>query len=214
MGFLSKLWTEGFRRFAECLNPLFNMPCRTTARNGIMKDFVEKKSELLKILKNSDSRFSLTADMWTSNQTLGYICVICHFIDNEWKMQKRIIKYIDVKTPHIGAELFKNILNCIQDWGIEDRLFGITLDNAASNNTMVDLLRSNLVDKKVLHVQGKLFHHRCAGHVINLIVKDGLKFVESIVGNIRESIKYIRSSQSRKQMFKEIIAQEGIKSKK
>jgi len=99
-------------------------------------------------------------------------------------------------------------------WGIEDRLFGITLDNVASNDTMVDLLRSNLVDKKVLHIQGKLLHHRCAGHVINLVVKDGLKFVESIVENSRESIKYIRSSQSRKQMFKVIIAQEAIKSKK
>jgi hypothetical protein len=119
-----------------------------------------------------------------------------------------------VKTPHTGVESFNNVFNCIQDWGIEAKLFGITLDNASANDIMIDMLRLNLVDKKVLPFNGELFHHRCAGHVINLIVKDGLKFVEPIVENIRESVKYIRSSQSRKQMFKEIIAQEGIKSKR
>jgi hypothetical protein len=45
-------------------------------------------------------------------------------------------------------------------------------------------------------------------------VKDGLKFVEPIVDNIRESIKYLHSSTSRKQMFKEIVAREGITTKK
>jgi hypothetical protein len=115
------------------------------------------------------------------------------------------------KTPHTGVELFNNIQNCIQDWSIEDKLFGITLDNAAANNTM---LRHNLVDKKFLPAQGELLHPWCAGHVLNLIVKDGLRVVESIVVNIRESFKYIHGSQSRKQMFKEIIAQEGITYKK
>ena len=38
--------------------------------------------------------------------------------------------------------------------------------------------------------------------------------MESVVVNFRESVKYIHGSQSRKQMFKEIIAQEGITCKK
>jgi len=201
---------DGFRSFVSSLNPLFKVPCRTTAKNECMKVFHEKKAALKETLQNESCRFSLTTDMWTSNQTLGYIVVTCHFIDAEWKLQKRIIKFIDVKTPHTGVELFNNIQNCIQDWSIEDRLFGITLDNAAANNTMIDLLRKNLVDKKFLPAEGKLLHHRCAGHVINLIVKDGLRVVESVIVNIRESVKYIRGSQSRKQMFKEIIAQKGL----
>jgi hypothetical protein len=45
-------------------------------------------------------------------------------------------------------------------------------------------------------------------------VKDGLKFVEPVVDNIRESIKYLCSSTSRKQMFREIVAREGITCKR
>ena len=182
---------DGFRSFVSSLNPLFKIPCRTTARNECMQVFHEKKVALKETLQNKNYRFSLTTNMWTINQTLCYTIVTCHFIDAEGKLQKRIIKFIDVKTPHTGVELFNNIQNCIQDWSIEDRLFGITLDNAAANNSMIDLLRHNLVDKKFLPAEGKLHHHQCAGHVINLIVKDGLRVVESVVVNIRESVKYI-----------------------
>jgi hypothetical protein len=205
---------DGFRRFVSSPNPLFKMPCRTTGRNGCMKAFHEMEVALKETFRNAGNRFSLTTDMWTSNQTMGYIVVTCHFIDDNWKLQKRIIKFIDVKTLHTGHELYNNIQNCIQDWSIEDKLFGITLDNGAANNSMMGLLRHNLKLRGLLPAEGELLHHRCARHVINLIVKVGLEVVEPVVENICESVKYIRSSVSRKQMFKEIIAEEGIACKK
>jgi len=94
------------------------------------------------------------------------------------------------------------------------KLFGITLDNASANNTMIDLLKHHLMQQKLMPVWRELLHHRCVGHVINLIVKDGLKCVEPIVENIHESIEYFCSSTSRKQMSREIVAREGITYKK
>jgi hypothetical protein len=75
-------------------------------------------------------------------------------------------------------------------------------------------MRHNLKLRRLLPAEGELLHHRRARHVINLIVKAGLEVVEPVVENIRESVKYIRSSVSRKEMFKEIIAEEGIACKK
>lgn len=80
---------DGFRSFVSSLNPLFKIPCRTTARNECMKVFHEKKVALKETLQNENCRFSLTTDMWTSNQTLGYIVVNYHFIDAEWQLQKK-----------------------------------------------------------------------------------------------------------------------------
>jgi hypothetical protein len=74
---------DGFRSFVENLNPLFKMPSRSSSKNDCMKDFLEKKSKLKKIFKDSDCKFSLTADMWTSNQTLGYICVTCQTTEKD-----------------------------------------------------------------------------------------------------------------------------------
>ncbi|XP_015691340.2 zinc finger BED domain-containing protein RICESLEEPER 2-like [Oryza brachyantha] len=201
---------DGFRRFAASLNPYFKMISRTTARNDCISAFNEQKSVLKEMFKGATCRFSLTADMWTSNQTMGYMCVTCHFIDVDWKIHKRIIKFFRVKTPHTGFEMFNTMLSCIQDWNIADKIFSVTLDNASANDAMVALLKCNLKTKNAIPSRGKLLHNRCAAHVINLIAKDGLKVVDSIVSNIRETVKYIDGSQSRKQKFEEIVAQQGI----
>jgi hypothetical protein len=79
---------DGFRRFLSSLNPLFKVPSRTTVRNGCIKEFQEMRSALKDTLKKVNCRFSLTTDMWTSNQTIAYIVVTCHFIDASWQLQK------------------------------------------------------------------------------------------------------------------------------
>jgi hypothetical protein len=54
----------------------------------------------------------------TSNQTLGYLCVTAHYIDDEWKLFKRIIKFTLVESPHDGRTMFNALLRTLQDWNI------------------------------------------------------------------------------------------------
>lgn len=75
---------------------------------------------------------------------------------------------------------------------------------------MINFFKENLLEKYLLHCQGKLFHIRCAFHVFNIIVQDGLKAMDTMIDNIRNSVKYVKSSQSRKEKFEEIIAQVGL----
>ena len=74
----------------------------------------------------------------------------------------------------------------------------------------MDLLQENLLAKYMLHCNGDLFHVRCATHVLNLIVKDGLEVIDGVITDIRESVKYIKGSTSRKEKFEEIIVEMGI----
>ena len=46
--------------------------------------------------------------------------------------------------------------------------------------------------------------------MLNLIVQDGLKAMMTVIDNIRDSVKYIKSSQYRKKQFVEVVSQEGI----
>ncbi|WVZ98201.1 hypothetical protein U9M48_043670 [Paspalum notatum var. saurae] len=199
-----------YKRFVSSFNPLFKMVSRTTIKLDCMRTFEGAKLELRELFKNSSSRVSLTTDMWTSNQTLGYLCVTCHWISNAWKMEKRIIKFVMMESPHNAQSMFNVILKGIQEWNIEDNLFSITLDNAKVNNSMMELMRGNLLLKKMLPCDGNIFHLRYAAHVINLVVQYGLRQISSIVNNIRESVKYIKSSQARREKFEEIAVQMGI----
>jgi hypothetical protein len=54
-------------------------------------------------------------------------------------------------------------------------------------------------------MDGRYFHVRCAAHIINLVVKDGLKIVSSAVNKIRDSVRYSKSTSARKQLFQDAI---------
>lgn len=90
----------------------------------------------------------------------------------------------------------------------------MTLDNASSNDTFVELLKGQLNLKDALLMNGKFFHIRCCAHILNLIVQDGLKHIDDSVGKIRESIKYVRGSQGRKQKFLDCAAQVSLECKR
>ena len=60
--------------------------------------------------------------------------------------------------------------------GIHDKIFTITLDNASNNNVAIQRLKRFW---QINDDHAKLFHVRCCAHILNLIVKDGLKQVDS-----------------------------------
>ncbi|WVZ86454.1 hypothetical protein U9M48_033226 [Paspalum notatum var. saurae] len=135
------------KSFVATLNPWFKLS-RTTIKSDCIRMYEEAKQTLRNTIKKLKSRVSLTADLWTSNQTLGYLCVTCHYIDDSWKLHKNIIRFTLVETPHDGWNLFNAMLKTLQDWDIEDKLFAITLDNASS---FVETLEGNLVAKASRH---------------------------------------------------------------
>jgi hypothetical protein len=91
--------------------------------------------------------------------------------------------------PHNGISLCEKTYNMLEVWGIETKVFTITLDNASSNDVCVGLLRNQLNMKKAIFCEGKFFHIRCCVHILNLRVQDGLKEIDSALQKIRDSVK-------------------------
>uniref|UniRef100_A0ACD5UXU7 Uncharacterized protein n=1 Tax=Avena sativa TaxID=4498 RepID=A0ACD5UXU7_AVESA len=115
-----------------------------------------------------------------------------------------------LETPHNSWNMFNIVLKTIQEWNLEDKLFSFTLDNASINTAMVNILVENLKNKGFVLFEGKLVHFRCSLHVFNIIAQDGLREIKPVVNNIRESVKFVRSSQGRVEEFLEVIVQEGL----
>ena len=76
-----------------------------------------------------------TTDTWTSIQNLNYMCFTCHFIDDAWKLHKRILNFCQVED-HKVETIGRRIEMSLCERGI-DGIFTLTLDNASSNLTTI-----------------------------------------------------------------------------
>uniref|UniRef100_A0A7N0ZQW8 BED-type domain-containing protein n=1 Tax=Kalanchoe fedtschenkoi TaxID=63787 RepID=A0A7N0ZQW8_KALFE len=202
---------EGFKGLMQVACPGFCIPSRITVARDCYQLYVDEAVRMKKFLKASTQRVSLTTDTWTSNQNINYLCLTVHFIDNQWRLHKRLLSFVPISS-HKGEDIGRVVEKCLIDWGIEN-VFTVTVDNAGSNNTAVAYLKEKLLRWKGCILDGKYLHMRCIAHIINLVVNDGINTVKDSISRVRKAVRYVRQSPSRLQKFKECIACEKIESK-
>lgn len=95
-------------------------------------------------------------------------------------------------------DLANKVSKCLTKWGIDRKIFSITLDNFRANDRMQQILGEQLNFQNIL----------------NSIVQEGLKAAELELSMKRENIKYVKGSEARKRAFKECVVQvRGIDTK-
>ncbi|KAA8538150.1 hypothetical protein F0562_027758 [Nyssa sinensis] len=205
----------------EAVRDVFSYLCmdvksfsRNTTRADVMKIYKREKNRISNLMQLCPGRICLTSDLWTSIVTDGYLCLTAHFIDKDWILQKRVINFCCMPPPHNGISLAEKIHNLLCQWRIETNIFSITLDNASANDVAAELLKTQLSLKDALLCDGSFFHIRCCAHILNLIEQEGLKEIDGSVDKIRECVKYVKGSQSRKKKFMECVAQVSLDSSK
>ena len=114
-------------------------------------------------------------------------------------MQKRILNFVQIAN-HKGETIGKAIEACLEDWGI-DKVFTVTVDNAASNALAISHIKKRLQSWKTAVCDGGYLHMRCSTHILNLVVNDGLKEVDDSIVAVRNAIKYVRASPARLARF-------------
>ncbi|KAF7841239.1 zinc finger BED domain-containing protein RICESLEEPER 2-like [Senna tora] len=199
---------HGFRKYSNRLEPRFPVPSRVTVARDCYKLFIEESKKLKAFLKKSCMRVCLTTDTWTSVQNFNYMCLTAHFIDENWRLQKRILNFCIIEN-HRGDTIGKAIEKCLLGWGIE-KVFSITVDNASSNDTAVAYLKKRLKNWNGLVCDGDYLHVRCCAHILNLVVNDGLKDLHNFISAIRNAVRCVRSSPARLQRFKDLVQKEKI----
>ena len=191
---------DGFKEFVQLGVPQFKIPSRYTIARDCFSLYVEEKKKLRALLTSQCQRVSLTTDTWTSIQNMSYLCLTAHFIDSQWNMHKRILNFCVIKS-HKGINIGNVIDTCMDEWGLT-RVMCITVDNASSNDTAIQQLKKRLLKKNAFVMGGEAFHIRCFAHVLQLIVKDGVKFAHDSIEKVRAIVKYVKGSPQRLDLFK------------
>ncbi|XP_050918844.1 zinc finger BED domain-containing protein RICESLEEPER 2-like [Lathyrus oleraceus] len=205
---------EGFHFMMKCSNISYEKISRKTLKNDCIVVYEAERKKLKSTLRTIN-KICLTTDLWKSqNQKIEYMVLIGHFIDADWVLQKRILSFVHVPPPRRGVDIADAIFKCLKDWGIENKIFSVSVDNAHYNDRCLKELKVLILRHRKLVLDGKLFHVRYCAHILNLLIQDGIGKIAKIVEDVRESVKFINQSEARLQTFSQIVQQLKLGGKK
>ncbi|KAL4581190.1 hypothetical protein LXL04_017400 [Taraxacum kok-saghyz] len=109
-------------------NPLYEKVSRVTAKEDCFNVYNQEKKKL-KALTKAASKICLTTDCWKStHQKIEYMVITAHFIDQNWRLQKRVLSFVHVPPPRTGIDIADDGLAKIEHI-IEDVREGIKYIN-------------------------------------------------------------------------------------
>nr|GEY51268.1 zinc finger BED domain-containing protein RICESLEEPER 2-like [Tanacetum cinerariifolium] len=163
------------RKLHKFLHRDANPILRNTAKLDVLAIYKREKANLKLKLEKVSSMICFMSDLWSSITIDGYMALTAHYVDEDWLLRKKVLNFRVVPPPHTGTILASVLINFLLDWGIDKKVFTLTLDNAKYNDGLVE----------------------------NLIA--GLKVIEGSIEKVRDSVKYVRGSSGRKKCFKACI---------
>ena len=203
-------------------NPRFVSVSRQTTTRDLEKYFLDRRYSLIECLKSVNS-VCLTSDIWSGNAKEDYLSVVIHFVSADWEIEKRVIGLRLIDVSHSGVNITDRVESIVTEFGLKDKVFSVTLDNASSNASAMAKLIPKFVgylgpdpeplDNHDTALHG-LLHQRCACHIINQIVKSGLKRIRLILRLLGLQFFFLKSSNQRIAEFHNFCLVKGVSPRK
>jgi len=144
---------SAFVAFVQNLQPRFDMVSFNTVQGDCVATYLREKQNIMKFVEGMLGRVCLTLDMWISSQSLGYVFLTGHFIDSDWKPQRRILNVVMEPYPDSDMAISHAVACCLSDWSLEGKLFSITFHHPVGEPGRENL-RSLLRVKNRLIING------------------------------------------------------------
>lgn len=200
----------GFRTFLRNLQPQFRLVPRDAVQADCMGIYRDEREKLQEALARARSRISLAGGLWVTAGGSEHLSLTCHFVDDDWKLQKKTLNFVELKSGRDSSEISKAIEEEVAGWQITGKLFGLVLDDSLGKEGLVqDLVYSRFGSELLLDPE--LFPMQCWARILDLIVQDGLKVeeVSGIIERIRGSVEHVGKTRSRRRRFQRCAQQFG-----
>ena len=145
---------SNFRAFLEYVNPMANriLPdSNSTIKTHSEGLFAEGKQRLRHMLDTAISDIHITCDIWTSSNQLNLLAVIGHFTSEDFKLHAITLALRELEEEHSGLNQAAIILDVLNDFEIRNKLGYMVMDNASSNNHLIDAIATSLHEEGVFY---------------------------------------------------------------
>lgn len=203
----------GFIAFVKSLQPQFEMVSFNTVQGDCVATYQREKQALQKVIERIPGRICLTLDMWGSNLTTGYVFLTGSYIDTDWKLHRKLLNVVMEPYPESDSAFSHAVAACLSDWNMEGRLFTLTVNQSLSEGS-IDNLRALLSIKNPLTLNGQLLVGNCLAHSLSSVAEEALTAAAHTVKKVRDSVKYVKTSESHEEKFLEVKQQLQVPSSK
>ena len=107
-----------------------------------------------------------------------------YFIDVDWVYREVLLGFKPLSGSHTGLNLSNVLLDTLLEYKIEDRIFGLTTDNASNNKTLADSLQQALPDNV------NIIRTPCLAHIIQLSLNQLLDRLKAVPLNDTAQTKW------------------------
>lgn len=144
---------ELIRAIVFNLCPVFNMVPQATIEEKFLSVFQNEKSKLKEKIKVTPGGVFLSLGGWYFIDH-GFLCLTVHFIDEDWKINRRIIRCTSSAIQNYEEfgllrewysemnlhewEPAKVLKEAVQDWSLEKKLLGVTLGDLLDQKVTFD----------------------------------------------------------------------------
>ncbi|KAG0152748.1 hypothetical protein PDIDSM_2553 [Penicillium digitatum] len=148
------------------------IPSADTIRRRLGSLVKDRQQRILRTLP-SGSKISLrlTAGHLHSQ---AFMAITGYFIDSDWVYREVLLGFKPLHGTHTGSYLSSVLIETLVEHNIEDKVFGLTTDNASNNKTLATALQQALSDDTIIT------RIPCLAHVIQLSLNQLLARIKAV----------------------------------
>ena len=120
--------------------PTYKAVSRQTTTRDMKKIAKEGLAAIKEELGSSTFSVSITSDIWNGLAKQDYITVVAHYVSSSWDLNKRVIGFELIDSAHTGENIADAILKVVSDFGLCNKIFAVTMDNASANSSAMNIL--------------------------------------------------------------------------
>lgn len=203
----------GFQVFVKNLQPLFDVVPNIDVQYSCLEIYGKERHKVFEMMNRFRGRVNLSVETWSSQENIEYLCLTAHYIDEEWRLQKKKMNFVTLDSSHTEDLLSEVVIKCLTDWNIDGKLFALTFDDCSTDDDIALKIKDQISLNRPLFGR-QLFDVRSASHVLNSIAQDAIEALEAVIQKIRGSLRHLKSSQVTQGKFNEIAQEVGINSPK
>ncbi|KAG0160334.1 hypothetical protein PDIDSM_7861 [Penicillium digitatum] len=148
------------------------IPSADTIRRRLGSLVKDRQQRILRTLP-SGSKISIALDCWTSPFSQAFMAITGYFIDSDWVYREVLLGFKPLHGTHTGSYLSSVLIETLVEHNIEDKVFGLTTDNASNNKTLATALQQALSDDIITRIP-------CLAHVIQLSLNQLLARIKAV----------------------------------